>query len=146
MSAYHLFDVKTPKNTGQALNTGLWFIIFIVMFKTIKNSLRQYKGITLATPIFISLEVVMEVLIPYILAFLIDKGIDAQDPSALLKYGAMLVGASILSLIGGVAAGYTASKASTGFASNLRHDLFSRIMGFSFQNVDKFSAQAWLRG
>lgn len=132
--------LKTPKNTGQALNTGLWFIIFLVMFKTIKNSLRQYKGITLATPIFISLEVVMEVLIPYILAFLIDKGIDAQDPSALLKYGAMLVGASILSLIGGVAAGYTASKASTGFASNLRHDLFSRIMGFSFQNVDKFSA------
>ena len=103
------------------------------------KSVREFKKDALLTPLFVVLEVVMEVLIPFVMAELIDKGIDAQNMSAIGKYGFILVACAMLALVFGAAAGTFAARASTGFARNLRHDMYYNVQNFSFSNIDKFS-------
>ena len=81
----------------------------------------------------------MEVIIPLVMALLIDKGIDGQDMAAIWKYGIILVLCAMLALVFGAAAGTFAARASTGFARNLRHDMYYNVQNFSFSNIDKFS-------
>ena len=89
-----------------------------IMVKQLLKSVREFKKDALLTPLFVVLEVVMEVLIPFVMAELIDKGIDAQNMSAIGKYGFILVACAMLALVFGAAAGTYAARASTGFARN----------------------------
>lgn len=109
------------------------------MVKRLLKSLREFKKDALLTPFFVVLEVVMEVIIPLVMALLIDKGIDGQDMAAIWKYGIILVLCAMLALVFGAAAGTFAARASTGFARNLRHDMYYNVQNFSFSNIDKFS-------
>ncbi len=109
------------------------------MVKRLLKSVREFKKDALLTPFFVVLEVVMEVIIPLIMALLIDKGIDGQDMAAIWKYGIILVLCAMLALVFGAAAGTFAARASTGFARNLRHDMYYNVQNFSFSNIDKFS-------
>ena len=109
------------------------------MVKQLLKSVREFKKDALLTPFFVVLEVVMEVLIPFVMAELIDKGIDAQNMSVIGKYGFILVACAMLALVFGAAAGTYAARASTGFARNLRHDMYYAVQDFSFSNIDKFS-------
>ena len=108
------------------------------MIKRLLKSVREFKKDALLTPFFVVLEVVMEVIIPMVMALLIDKGIDGQDMTAIWKYGIILVLCAMLALVFG-AAGTFAARASTGFARNLRHDMYYNVQNFSFSNIDKFS-------
>ena len=109
------------------------------MIKRLLKSVREFKKDALLTPFFVVLEVVMEVIIPLIMALLIDKGIDGQDMAAIWKYGIILVLCAMLAFVFGAAAGTFAARASTGFARNLRHDMYYNVQNFSFSNIDKFS-------
>ena len=109
------------------------------MIKRLLKSVREFKKDALLTPFFVVLEVVMEVIIPLVMARLIDKGIDGQDMAAIWKYGIILVLCAMLALVFGAAAGTFAARASTGFARNLRHDMYYNVQNFSFSNIDKFS-------
>ena len=109
------------------------------MIKKLAKSIKEYKRESILTPILVSLEVVMEVIIPLLMANLIDKGMYAGDMNEVLKIGLELVGAAMLSLIFGVLSGSVAAKASAGFAKNLRKDLYYKVQDFSFSNIDKFS-------
>lgn len=112
------------------------------MLKILGKSVREYKKPALLTPFLVTLEVIMEVVIPLLMANLIDKGIYAGQMNEILKIGVMLVVASLLSLAFGILSGITASKASAGFAKNLRKDLYYKIQDFSFTNIDKFSTSS----
>lgn len=112
------------------------------MLKILGKSVREYKKPALLTPLLVTLEVIMEVVIPLLMANLIDKGIYAGQMNEVLKIGVMLVVASLLSLTFGILSGITASKASAGFAKNLRKDLYYKIQDFSFTNIDKFSTSS----
>lgn len=109
------------------------------MIKRLSKSIREYKLPTLLTPLFMSLEVIMEVLIPLLMGKLIDNGIYKSDTSYVVKTGLMLVVLCSFGLTAGVLGGVFAAKASSGFAKNLRHDMFYNIQNFSFANIDKFS-------
>ena len=109
------------------------------MIKKLAKSIKEYKKESILTPIFVSLEVVMEVIIPLLMANLIDKGMYAGNMNEVLKIGLELVGSAMLSLIFGVLSGSVAAKASAGFAKNLRKDLYYKVQDFSFSNIDKFS-------
>ena len=109
------------------------------MIKRLLKSVREFKKDALLTPFFVVLEVVMEVIIPLVMALLIDNGIDGQDMAAIWKYGIILVLCAMLALVFGAAAGTFAARASTGFARNLRHDMYYNVQNFSFSNIDKFS-------
>ena len=109
------------------------------MITRLLKSVREFKKDALLTPFFVVLEVVMEVIIPMVMALLIDKGIDGQDMAAIWKYGIILVLCAMLALVFGAAAGTFAARASTGFARNLRHDMYYNVQNFSFSNIDKFS-------
>lgn len=113
------------------------------MVKELSKSIREYKLSSILTPIFVSLEVVLECLLPFVITLLIGA-IDVDDASAveitkILKYGCLLIGMSIGSLICGALSGLFCAKASTGFAKNLRKDLYYKVQDFSFENIDKFS-------
>ncbi len=113
------------------------------MVKVLAKSIREYKVPTILSPIFVTGEVILECLIPFIIAQLVNT-IDVPDPSQIelsriLIYGAILVGMSLLSLACGALAGAFCAKASSGFAKNLRKDLYYKIQDFSFENIDKFS-------
>lgn len=110
------------------------------MFKTLGKSVREYKKYAIVTPIFVTVEVVLEILIPLLMANLIDKGIYAGEMNMIFKIGLQLVFASLIALFFGCASGVTASKASAGFAKNLRQDLYYKVQDFSFSNIDKFSS------
>lgn len=110
------------------------------MFKTLGKSVREYKKYALVTPLFVTVEVVLEILIPLLMANLIDKGIYAGEMNMIFKIGLQLVFASLIALFFGCASGVTASKASAGFAKNLRQDLYYKVQDFSFSNIDKFSS------
>lgn len=112
------------------------------MIKKLASCVRQYKKPAILTPIFVSLEVVLEVIIPFLMASLIDKGIEAGNMSEILRIGGILVVMAFLSLFFGALSGRTAAKASTGFAANLRHDMYYNIQNFSFFNIDKFSTSS----
>lgn len=109
------------------------------MLKTLAAQIKQYKRSTLLTPLFTVLEVVMEVLIPFVTAAIIDKGINAGDISKVYIYGGVMLIMAFMSLAFGVLAGKFAANASAGFACNLRDAMFTNIQQFSFSNIDKFS-------
>lgn len=112
------------------------------MVKKLLHSVREYKKDSVLTPIFVTLEVVMEVMIPFFMAWIIDVGLQEGDLPYTIKIGVVLVAAALLSLLFGVLSGKYAAKASAGFAKNLRKDMFYRIQDFSFSNIDKFSTES----
>lgn len=112
------------------------------MIKRLSKCVREYKKPAILTPIFVSLEVITEVIIPLLMVDLIDKGIDAGNMNEIVKIGSGLIILAILSLILGVLSGMFAAKASTGFACNLRHDMYHNVQNFSFKNIDKFSTSS----
>ena len=112
------------------------------MIKKLLKSVREYKKDSVLAPIYVSLEVVMEVIIPLLMANLIDFGIDKGDMSYIAKMGALLVVCCVISLAFGVLSGRSAAIASSGFAKNLRRDIFYNVQNFSFSNIDKFSASS----
>lgn len=109
------------------------------MIKKLASQIKEYKKTAAVTPVLVLLEVVMEILIPLIMAELIDNGIDGGSMPQIIKYGIMLIVAAVLALIFGIAAGRTASVASAGFAKNLRGAMYDHVQEFSFANIDKFS-------
>ena len=109
------------------------------MLKTLYRQIGKYRRAALATPLLTALEVVMDVLIPYVTAMLIDRGIMAGQMEAVYKYGLMMVGMAFLSLFFGIMAGRVSAYASTGFAANLRRAMYRNIQTFSFQDIDKYS-------
>ena len=109
------------------------------MIRKLLRCIREYKRDSILTPILVTLEVVMEVIIPLLMANLIDYGITAGNMSYILKMGTVLAIFAMLSLFFGAMAGSTAAKASAGFAKNLRHDMYYNVQNFSFSNIDKFS-------
>ncbi|MEE1300956.1 MAG: ABC transporter transmembrane domain-containing protein, partial [Acutalibacteraceae bacterium] len=103
------------------------------------REIKEYKTATALTPLFTALEVVMEVLIPYVTAMIIDRGISAGSMSNVIKYGAVMLGMAALSLLFGIGAGWFGAYSSTGFARNLRKAMYEKIQTYSFSNIDKFS-------
>ena len=112
------------------------------MIKKLARSIREYKKETILTPIFMVLEVVMETLIPYLLAILIDDGVKMGDMGVITRFGIYLVISALFSLTFSIIAGVLASRASCGFAKNLRHDVYYKIQEYSFYNIDKFSTSS----
>jgi ATP-binding cassette subfamily B protein len=112
------------------------------VYKRILKSIREYKKDTIKTPIFVMFEVIMEVLIPFLMADLIDYGIDAGQMSVVVKMGVALLISAFISLVFGVLAGRSAAIASAGFAKNMRKDMFYNVQTFSFSNIDKFSTSS----
>ena len=109
------------------------------MIKTLMSQVKQYKKDSILTPIFVILEVIMEVIIPFLMASIIDKGVEAGNMKHVLKIGIIMVIMAMLSLTFGALAGKYAASASTGFAKNLRKTMFENIQSFSFSNIDKYS-------
>ena len=117
--------------------------VFIYMLKKLFSRLGEYKKSALISPIFIGIEVIFEMLIPTLMAVIIDSGLNGNDGKGDMKFivimGLATFGVAMLSLLCGIQASKYASYASAGFAKNLRKDLFSKIQSFSFTNIDKFS-------
>lgn len=109
------------------------------MLKKLSESIRQYKKDSLLAPMFMVLEVVMEVIIPLLMASLIDLGVDAGNSTYILKIGMVLILSCGMSLLFGALSGRHAARASAGFAKNLRKDMYYNVQKFSFSNIDKFS-------
>ena len=109
------------------------------MFRTLLKSVREYKTPSLLAPLFIAAEVIVECIIPFITAKLINNIENGCDITTIVKFGLLLVLMAAISLACGALAGHFAAKASCGFAKNLRHDLYVSVQNFSFANVDKFS-------
>ncbi len=112
------------------------------MIKKIIKSIREYKKYMILTPLFVSFEVILEVLIPLLMSKIIDDGFGMNNMTVVFITGIVLIFCSIVSLVCGIMSGINASKASTGFASNLRHDLYYKVQDFSFYNIDKFSTSS----
>ncbi len=110
------------------------------MIRKLLRSVREFKLNSILAPLFVSLEVVLEVLIPFFTARLIDEGIDRGDMRSVLTYGGILIAFCAVSLTFGALSGMNAAKASAGFGRNLRSDLFDSVERFSFSNIDKFSS------
>lgn len=109
------------------------------MLRELAKHIKEFKTASLLTVVFILGEVVFELLIPYMMTFIIDRGVMKGDYGAVVKYGSVMIGLAILGLLCGVAAGLFAAKASSGFARNLREAMFRNIQNFSFSNIDNFS-------
>ena len=109
------------------------------MIKKLVSHLGEYKRAAVLTPLFAALEAVMDVLLPTIMAFIIDQGIEKGDMNAILKYGLLTFLVAVIALALGVLAGKYAAEASTGFAGNLRDAMYENIQHYSFSNIDKFS-------
>ena len=112
------------------------------MIKQLVKSIKEYKKATILTPICMLLEVAMEIIIPFLLAKLIDEGITQGDMNSILIIGAELLVVAFLSLFFGVQSGRNAAIASAGFAKNLRQDMYEKIQKYSFFNIDKFSTSS----
>ena len=109
------------------------------MIKKLSRYVGEYKKYAVITPVLVTLEALMEIFIPLLMAQLIDKGIDAGNMGEITKYGGVLLGAAFLAMTFGVLAGKTAPMASAGFAKNLRQAMYYKVQEFSFANIDKFS-------
>ena len=109
------------------------------MIKKLVSHLGEYKRAAVLTPLFAALEAVMDVLLPTIMAFIIDQGIEKGDMNAIIKYGLLTFLVAAVALLLGVLAGKYAAEASTGFAGNLRDAMYENIQHYSFSNIDKFS-------
>lgn len=112
------------------------------MIKKLAGSIREYKKTSIATPILVSLEVVMECVIPFVIAELVNQIKDGCEMRTILLYGLALVAMACLSLLFGALAGSTCATASCGFAKNLRKDMFLNIQKYSFENIDRFSTSS----
>lgn len=112
------------------------------MVKILARSIREFKKPAILTPLLVSVEVVMECAIPFVIAQLVNQMQAGCSLDVIAKYGAALVAMSLISLVFGVAAGRTCAAASTGFARNLRRDMFYKIQDYSFENIDKFSVSS----
>lgn len=112
------------------------------MFKTLLKSVREYKIYAILSPIFVMLEVVFEVLIPYILKLMLDNGIRQGNNRYVLISGSIMFVCAALALVLGILSGKVATKASAGFAKNLRHDMYEKIQTYSFKNIDDFSTSS----
>ena len=109
------------------------------MIKTLAKQIKEYKSASLVTPIFMILEVAMEMVIPLLMASIIDDGVQAGDMKHIFAIGCYMILAAIVGLFAGVMGGKYGAKASTGFARNLREAMYENIQTFSFSNIDKFS-------
>lgn len=109
------------------------------MVNHITAAIRDNKKNSILAPIFVGFEVLFEVLIPIVMAILIDKGIDAGNQTEILRYGAILIVMALAALVFGILSGIAAANASAGLARNLRHDIYHHVQDFSFANIDKFS-------
>ena len=109
------------------------------MIKKLVSHLGEYKAASIKTPLFAALEAIMDVLLPTIMAFIIDQGIEKGDMNAIIRYGLLTFLVAAIALVLGVLAGKYAAEASTGFAGNLRDAMYENIQNYSFSNIDKFS-------
>ena len=109
------------------------------MIKKLASHLGEYKRAAILTPMFAALEAIMDILLPTIMAFIIDLGIEKGDMNAIVKYGLLTFAVAAIALLLGVLAGKYAAEASTGFAGNLRDAMYENIQHYSFSNIDKFS-------
>lgn len=109
------------------------------MLSTLLKEVKEYKRASFITPVFMILEVLMEMIIPYLMASIIDKGVNAGDIGHIYKVGAVMVVAAAFGLFAGIGGGRFGAKASAGFAKNLREAMFNNIQTFSFANIDKYS-------
>ena len=109
------------------------------MIKKLVSYLGEYKAASIKTPLFAALEAIMDVLLPTIMAFIIDQGIEKGDMNAIIRYGLLTFLVAAIALVLGVLAGKYAAEASTGFAGNLRDAMYENIQHYSFSNIDKFS-------
>ena len=112
------------------------------MIKVLARSIREYKKASIMTPLLVMVEVILECAIPFVIAQLVNQMQAGCSMDVIVRYGAVLIAMSVLSLIFGGAAGSTCATASTGFAKNLRRDMFYRIQDYSFENIDKFSVSS----
>ena len=112
------------------------------MIKKLAKSIREYKKHAILTPVSVAVEVVLEVIVPYLMALLIDEGIYKSSMENTVKIGLALILFTILSLVFGALSGMLAAKAGSGFAKNLRKDLYYKVQKFSFANIDKFSTSS----
>ena len=112
------------------------------MIKKLTRSIREYKKACLLTPVFVVLEVVMEIFIPLLIAAMIDNGITGGDADVLRRYGTILIICVLIGITAGVLAGSFCANASAGFAQNLRQDMYDTIQNYSFANIDKFSSSS----
>lgn len=109
------------------------------MLKTLASYIKEYKKPSIATPVFMILEVLMEMLIPFLFASLIDDGVQAENMNHILTVGGIMVVIAAIGLYAGIMGGVCGAKASTGFAKNLRKGMFDKIQTYAFSNIDKFS-------
>ena len=112
------------------------------MIKKLASCIREYKKDSILTPVFVALEVVLECIIPYVIALLVNNIQRGCELGVIVKYGLVVFVMACLSLLCGALSGYFCARASSGFAKNLRKDLFYKVQGFSFANIDKFSTSS----
>ena len=108
------------------------------MIRTLLKEVKEYKAASIATPFFMILEVLFETLIPFLMASIIDKGVNTGDIHHIYKVGGIMIVAAFCGLLAGMAGGRYGAKASTGFAKNLRNKMFDQIQTYSFANIDHF--------
>ena len=108
--------------------------------KRLAQCIREYKKDAILSPLYVLMEALLDVAIPFVMADLIDKGIEAGSMNMILRYGAILVGFALVALSFGVLSGRSCARATAGFARNLRHDMFHHLQVYSFSNIDKFSS------
>ena len=109
------------------------------MIKTLAAQIKEYKKASIITPVFMILEVIFEMLLPFLMASIIDDGVEAGNMQHIYTVGAVMVAAALCGLFCGVMGGKYGARASTGFAKNLRQAMFENIQTFSFSSLDKFS-------
>ena len=112
------------------------------MLKTLAASVREYKKPALLTPVYVICEVILDCIIPFLIAELVNRISAGAELNVILGYGGVLAVMALLSLLFGTLAAFSCSDAACGFAKNLRHDIFARIQGFSFENIDRFSTSS----
>lgn len=110
------------------------------MIELIKKCVRQYKKSSILSPIFVAVECVFDILIPFVMTLLLDEGVKKGNTTAVISYGLLLIAMSLVALLFGALSGVACSKASNGFATNIRHDMFEKVQKYSFEDIDKFSA------
>ena len=110
------------------------------MIKRLSQCIREYKKDAILSPLYVLVESLLDVAIPFVMAGLIDKGIEAGNMSMILRYGAILVGFALVALTFGALSGRSCARATAGFARNLRHDMFHHLQVYSFSNINKFSS------
>ena len=112
------------------------------MIKTLARSIREYKKAAILTPLLVTVEVILECAIPFVIANLVNEMQAGCSMGVIGQYGLALIAMAVVSLIFGGAAGATCARASAGFARNLRKDMFYKIQDYSFENIDKFSVSS----